>query len=331
MSTPKILLLLGTFCAAISAQTAVVERQANLRRDPSAAKTPIATLLPEDKLTVLDSSTSPTYLKVKTAEGKTGWVFKKFVEVMPAAPSSPPPPPPPPPPSDGGVVAPAGAGSAPATAIDKSWEKPDPVSKSFEGSEGACADKGDGGDSATNLRKNRVDPLPAAHDVAWSAINSLAFPAAKPSRLSWTPAQLAQIKPFEGVSLRVVAFLSHQVKVETEGRGESTNCHFTQPEDVDWHVYLTEHPNEPIAKAVIIETTPRIRVGHKWDPKVLERWVNKDTPVRVSGFLMLDPEHRDMIGSARSTVWELHPVMKIEVCKSTSCTESEWADLDTVQ
>ena len=325
----KVVVLLGTLCAAVAAQTAVVERKTNLRKDPSATQTPLATLLPEDKLTVLSSSGSPTYLKVKTEDGKVGWVFKNFVEVM-AGPTAPPPPSPTPPKPAAGATGSVGTGSAPSTTIDSSWEKPAPVSKSFEGSEGTCADQGDGGDTATNLRKNRIDPLPTVHDVTWAAINSLAFPAAKPSRLSWTPAQLAQIKPVEGVALRVVAFLSHQVKVETEGKGESTNCHFTQPEDVDWHIYLTEHPNEPIAKAVIVETTPRARAGHTWDPKVLGRWVNKDTPVRISGFLMLDPEHRDMIGSARSTVWEIHPIMKIEVCNSSSCGESDWADLDSV-
>src|ERR1022692_2744819 len=50
----------------------VVERKTNLRKDPSATQTPLATLLPEDKLTVLSSSGSPTYLKVKTEDGKVG-------------------------------------------------------------------------------------------------------------------------------------------------------------------------------------------------------------------------------------------------------------------
>jgi hypothetical protein len=219
----------------------------------------------------------------------------------------------------------------PATAIDSAWEKPAPATEAFKGLEGSCAAKGDGGDTATNLLKNRVDPLPAVHDVTWSAINSLEFPAAKASRLLWTPKQLAQIAPFEGVALRVVAYLSHQVKIETEGTGESTNCHFTQPGDVDWHIYLTEHPNEAISKAVIIEITPRVRASHTWDSKVLERWVNTNKPVRISGFLMLDPEHRDVVGKERSTVWEIHPIMKIEVCNLASCSETDWVDLDTVR
>jgi hypothetical protein len=46
---------------------------------------------------------------------------------------------------------------------------------------------------------------------------------------------------------------------------------------------------------------------------------------------MLDPEHRSMIGTHRGTVWEIHPVMKIEVCnKSASCSANEWVDLEQV-
>jgi len=36
--------------------------------------------------------------------------------------------------------------------------------------------------------------------------------------------------------------------------------------------------------------------------------------VRISGWLMLDPEHQDMIDEGlRSTLWEIHPITKIEV------------------
>lgn len=326
----KILTLLGAVSAAIGAQTAEVERKTNLRNDPSANHTPIAVLLPGDKLSILDNSGAPDYLHVKNEDGKSGFVYKKFVTV-----AATPPDPPPPPPSGGGssVGSATGApsGSGPAGSIDSSWDKPAPKSTPFAGSEGTCKETGDGGDTATNLRKNRVDPLPAVHDVTWSAINSLTWPAKPPtSRLKWTAAQLAKISPFEGSSLRVVAYLSHQVKVESEGSGESTNCHFTQAEDVDWHIYLTQEPNLPISKAVIIETTPRIRAGHTWESTVLQRWVNTDKPVRVSGFLMLDPEHWDVVGTQRGTIWEIHPVMKIEVCPTSSCAEGDWQDLDTV-
>jgi len=50
-------------------------------------------------------------------------------------------------------------------------------------------------------------------------------------------------------------------------------------------------------------------------------------PVRMSGWLMLDPEHQDMINSGlRSTLWEIHPITKIEVFK-----DGQWVDLDDLQ
>jgi hypothetical protein len=35
--------------------------------------------------------------------------------------------------------------------------------------------------------------------------------------------------------------------------------------------------------------------------------------VRISGWILLDPEHPDQVGKTRATIWEIHPVMKIEV------------------
>jgi hypothetical protein len=175
--------------------------------------------------------------------------------------------------------------------------------------------------------------LPEVHDVPWAAIASLPFPAAPPSRATWTKAQLAQIQPFEGVALRTTGFLSHPTNVESSGKGESTNCHFHQPEDVDWHIYLVEHDGDGIDKSVIVETTPRVRrrFHPKWDAAVLDRWVGSGKPIRISGFLMLDPEHRNQVGKFRVTVWELHPIMNIEVCDASSCGEGDWKPLDQVQ
>ena len=52
-------------------------------------------------------------------------------------------------------------------------------------------------------------------------------------------------------------------------------------------------------------------------------WLNSDKPVRISGWLLLDPEHRNHLGKYRSTLWEIHPITRIEVMKDGS-----WVDLD---
>jgi hypothetical protein len=33
----------------------------------------------------------------------------------------------------------------------------------------------------------------------------------------------------------------------------------------------------------------------------------------VSGWLMMDQEHPDQVGKTRGTLWEVHPVMRLEV------------------
>ena len=87
--------------------------------------------------------------------------------------------------------------------------------------------------------------------------------------------------------------------------------------------------------AIIVETTPRVRKSHpNWTTARLKPWTghtgNQPNPtynhqrVRISGWLMLDPEHHDMINSGlRSTLWEIHPITKIEVWNN-----GHWLDLD---
>jgi hypothetical protein len=107
--------------------------------------------------------------------------------------------------------------------------------------------------------------------------------------------------------------------------GESTNCHFRLADDVDWHMPLTANAGEGENLAIVVETTPRIRAQHSnWTTANLKPFTNTGKRVRISGWLMLDPEHQDMInGGLRSTLWEIHPVTKIEVQKS-----GQWVDLD---
>jgi hypothetical protein len=99
---------------------------------------------------------------------------------------------------------------------------------------------------------------------------------------------------------------------------------------------LTANVGEGEDVAIIVETTPRVRRDHlNWTTTRLKPWTahigsnanntyNKQK-VRISGWLMLDPEHKDMIDSGlRSTLWEIHPITKIEVWQDGS-----WVDLDS--
>jgi hypothetical protein len=299
------------------AQTAVVTRNVNLRPDPSTNGTPIDKLTPPTELQLLDTAATNGFLHVKVND-ESGWVWSRNIRVQ----QSPPP-----------------VGGA-ATVISPDWDKPEPQASSFESDEGPCGDTGDGGDTDTNRRKNRTDVPSSYHLVTWDAINSLDYAkGAKKSRMEWTSDQLATIAPVEGAALTVEGFL-FKVKVESSSRnaargGETTNCHARQANDVDWHMPLTANLGDGEDVAIIVETTPRVRRQHpNWTTTRLKPWTanigskanggyNKQR-VRISGWLMLDPEHKDMIDEGlRSTLWEIHPITKIEVFDN-----GDWVDID---
>jgi hypothetical protein len=313
--------------ALASSQTAVVKRTVNLRPDPSTSETPIAKLTPQTQVQLLETGLTNGYLHVKV-HAQSGWVWSKNVQTTQPTPSTG---------TGGGEIA---TGSAPVTSISSDWDKPTPQSSSFESDEGSCGETGDGGDADTNRRKNRTDVQASYHVVAWDAINNLDYAKGAPrSRSGWTPAQLATISPFEGAAITVEGYL-YKVKVESSSAnatsgGESTNCHARLANDVDWHMPLTANAGEGEKVAIIVETTPRVRKQHpRWTTARLKPWTAhigskantgyNQQKVRISGWLMLDPEHQDMINNGlRSTLWEIHPITKLEVWDN-----GQWVDLD---
>jgi hypothetical protein len=214
-----------------------------------------------------------------------------------------------------------------ATEFSPDWEKPEPNETTFTGQEGACGPLGAGGnDSGTIHRKNRTDVPAAYHAVSFAALAGLNYPKNAPTHRDdpngWTPAQLGIIAANEGDAVTVEGFI-FVIRPQT-GNQEKTNCDQTAAEDTDWHIALTENFGDPEPKAVVVETTPRVRKDHpNWTTIALAPFVKKNSPVRISGFTMLDPEHKNQLTTHRSTLWEIHPIMKIEVFENNA-----WRDLD---
>jgi hypothetical protein len=161
---------------------------------------------------------------------------------------------------------------------------------------------------ALNDNKNRTDEPSDYVAVSWKQLKDL-------------PGHL--VTYFQGAPISVVGYLSHRINIE---RGESTNCHMLQPNEVDWHIYLTNSPAQGIADAVIVEATPRVRPQHRWTTAMLTPLVDSNTQVRISGWLLYDLEHVNAVGKQRATVWEVHPITRIEVK-----TNGQWVDLDSDQ
>ena len=303
------------------ASDAILLRRATLREDPSSKHRPLLTLVPPDDLEVLESAMTNGYYHVRASDGTEGWIYGRSIKIVPSPPAQPL--------AEAPVTA-SSSGAPPtvggvSSTIASNWDKPDPNQTQFQGEGGVCGPSGDGGDTYTNTRKNRTDASAAYHEVTWKSLQSLPYPVAARSLADWTAAQLGQIKPYEGIAVSVVGYID-AIKVEDKGSGESTNCHFTAADEVDWHIPLVEHAGDAEATSIVVETTPRIRQSHpKWTTANLAAWVKADAPVRISGWALLDPEHRAHLGKYRATLWEIHPITKIEVFQ-----DGQWINLDNM-
>lgn len=295
-------------------QTVTVTRNVNLRLDSSTDQAPIRLLTPATALELLRPDAEDGYVNVRTAEGQEGWVWENNVriEAALAAPLA-------------GVVPTAAATAAIAPDISEDWEKPNPNKSSFTGPSGPCGWAGVGDERDSNQRKNRTDIPISYHDVSLPAIRELPYPVGPKNRSKWSPALLAEIEKFEGTAVRVKGFLV-AVKPQT-GSAEGTNCRFTKAAETDWHMALVENAGEGERLSVVVETTPRIRRKHpKWTKARLAPWTDTNQPVRISGWLFFDTEHRNHLDKYRKTLWEVHPITKIEVLRG-----NKWVELDSIQ
>jgi hypothetical protein len=193
--------------------------------------------------------------------------------------------------------------------------KPVPVSPGF----GGCPAEGDGGDRELNRLKNRVDSAPWLRGP-FSAILGLTWPrtSVRQPRAEWTARDSIAVAESEGLPVAVEGYF---VAAKQEGP-EATNCHGAEAKFRDWHVWLAAAPGKDRRHSIVVETTPAIRALHpEWSLGTIHRLVRDSSLVRVSGWLMFDPDHPEQLGKTRGTLWEIHPVMRIEVRNRTRWTE----------
>jgi hypothetical protein len=196
---------------------------------------------------------------------------------------------------------------ATSTAALAALPKPRPMPMEY----GGCPAIGDGGDRATNALKNRGDSSAWA-SVPLDTIVALPWPrgAERRDRRGWSRADAATVARFEGAPVRVEGYVA---SAKLEGP-ESVNCHGADTDRRDWHLWLAAASGPARERSLVVETTPLIRARHPgWTLAAVRRLARDGTPVRVSGWLMLDPEHPDQVGQTRGTIWEIHPILAIEV------------------
>lgn len=295
-----VLLLVWASLATAQSQTATVTRTVYLRSEASTNSDKIERLKPGDRLQLVEADQAGGYYHVTAPDGQDGWVWGRNVRIEEGS-------------SNSGNSGGSGTDSSDLFSKLMQAKKPATGQPLLESGNEVCGPTGDAKNAKAqglNNNKNRTD-MPADSDyvdIGWSDLAGL------PSD---------RVNDFVGAPVRVLGFLSHRIAVENNGSGESTNCHLLGDNEVDWHIYLTKSSAQAISQAVIVETTPRTRPQHRWTTDMLTPLVDSQTQVRVSGWLMYDSEHVGAIGTQRATVWEVHPITRIEVQQ-----DGQWVDLD---
>lgn len=180
-----------------------------------------------------------------------------------------------------------------------------------------CPARGDGGDTILNTLKNRSSQVPSPKIIEIGEI--LALPSSTqvgPSsfRSGWNSHNLDLVAPYEKTGVILQGYLR---RVKQEGQ-EHCNCE--RADLNDFHMWLIASPTDTPAKSVVVEATPRWRGANPtWDYHVLQHLVAQHAQIRITGWLMFDQEHPSQLHATsrlpiiRGTLWEVHPVTRIEV------------------
>jgi hypothetical protein len=215
--------------------------------------------------------------------------------------------------------------AAPFAAAFPDVERPQPTSHTYNG----CPPEGDSsGDTVLNMRKNRDDDGQYV-TVPFDTILALPEPPSHVDRVlreNWGDADTQLVAQYEGTPVMVEGFLADA----RQEKGEKCNCNggaqaSSAPAAMcDVHVWLTSDPDKNRTRAVVVEVTPRGKSLHpSWRETALKQVATKNIPVRISGWLMFDQDHYEQLNHTRGTLWEIHPIMQIEVQK-----DGNWVKLD---
>ncbi len=195
--------------------------------------------------------------------------------------------------------------------------KPKPKQITFFG----CPPEGMGGDSQLNLLKNRVDEGKYV-PISFESLTTLTWPKSTEQRpmKDWSASNLRFISQYEGIPVMVEGYI---LSIR-EGLPEAANCNRENGASLDWQIYFAQNSRDDRSQAVIVEVTPRVRLNHKWTIDLVHSvFMGNHLPMRISGWLYFDPEHPDDVGQIRATLWEIQPVMQIEVFEN-----GRWIALD---
>ncbi len=184
-----------------------------------------------------------------------------------------------------------------------------------------CPAAGKGGDPQLNVLLNWVDKGDYV-PVSFDSLTALTWPKNVEGEFmnDWSPSNRAFISQYLGIPIVVEGYIVNL----REGGGDPANCDRADPANPYWRIYFAKNPRDNRAQSVVAVSTPQARMGHTWTTQFIRdflmagRW-----QVRISGWLYFNPDHPQDVGRTRATLWEISPVMQIEVFE-----DGHWNQLD---
>ena len=199
-------------------------------------------------------------------------------------------------------------------------------------------------DGLLNAQKNHPDGPAVPKNPPYSVADTMdeaqlpvhvpPTPDGKDLRTTWnhTP-DYQKISTFEKRQATVEGYIVHA----HPGGAESCNCDIASKNVLDTHVNVVDKPQDPNVDpttlpgvSLIAEITWRVRKTHPdWTAANLKQLDLQHTGarVRITGDLLYDNVHWDMIHkNQRGTLWEIHPIRRIQVLVRNS-----WVDLSAAK
>ncbi|HEX8990468.1 MAG TPA: hypothetical protein VF784_02220 [Anaerolineales bacterium] len=186
-----------------------------------------------------------------------------------------------------------------------------------------CPPTGRGGDAELNMLKNRTDPG-NYQTVSFDSLTTLTWPknVENVPMLDWPAESRSFIAQYEGMPIEVEGYLIGL----KEGYPDPADCNWDSSSYLDWHISFAQNARDDRAQSILVEVTPRIRMRHRWTIDAIHALlIDVHVPARLSGWLYFDPEHPGDVGVTRASLWEINPVMQIEVFD-----KNRWVPLDTL-
>lgn len=164
--------------------------------------------------------------------------------------------------------------------------------------------------------------------------NALAMAKAQVDRADWIASARSEVTTYENRFVTVEGFLTGVDKQGPESCNAYSQVH------VDFHLWLAPYPPSTFPElkhikhhSMVVEISPRTLQWHQeWTKSALDDVRKAETKVRITGWLMFDQEHPANLyegplgpvisGKTRRTLWEIHPVHRIELWNGDA-----WQDL----